>query len=299
MTHARDNLRGIILMVAAMAGFAFEDMFIKWAASDLPTGQILLMIGLAGALVFAAMARAQGQRTFVAAALHPAVVGRNLGEMIGTYGFVTALTLAPLSTVSAVAQAMPLAVTMGAALFLGETVGWRRWTAITVGFLGVLLIIRPGLDGFDPNALWAVLAVFGLGARDLFTRRMPAEITTMQLSVWGFLAVAVLGAGMLFASGGGQVPAAAQAGYVGGALAFGIAAYWALTAANRLGEMSVITPFRYSRLIFGVALGVLVFGERPDVMTLLGGLIIIGSGLYTFARERARKRALSMASPSR
>ena len=104
---------------------------------------------------------------------------------------------------------------------------------------------------------------------------------------------------MLFASGGGQVPAAAQAGYVGGALAFGIAAYWALTAANRLGEMSVITPFRYSRLIFGVALGVLVFGERPDVMTLLGGLIIIGSGLYTFARERARKRALSMASPSR
>lgn len=299
MTHARDNLRGIILMVAAMAGFAMEDMFIKWAASDLPTGQILLMIGLVGAAVFAAMARAQGQRTFVAAALHPAVIGRNLGEMIGTYGFVTALTLAPLSTVSAVAQAMPLAVTMGAALFLGETVGWRRWTAIVVGFLGVLLIIRPGLEGFDPNALWAVLAVFGLGARDLFTRRMPAEITTMQLSVWGFLAVALLGAGMLFASGGGHVPAAAQTGYVAGALAFGIAAYWALTAANRLGEMSVITPFRYSRLIFGVALGVLVFDERPDALTLLGGLVIIGSGLYTFARERARKRALSMTGPSR
>lgn len=292
-------MRGIVLMVAAMAGFAMEDMFIKWAASDLPTGQILLMIGLAGGAVFAAMARAQGQRTFVAAALHPAVVGRNLGEMIGTFGFVTALTLAPLSTVSAVAQAMPLAVTMGAALFLGETVGWRRWTAITVGFLGVLLIIRPGLDGFDPNALWAVLAVFGLGARDVFTRRMPAEITTMQLSVWGFLAVAVLGAGMLLASGGMQFPAGAQVGYVGGALAFGIAAYWALTAANRLGEMSVITPFRYSRLIFGVALGVLVFGERPDLYTLLGGLIIIGSGLYTFARERARKRALSLETPSR
>lgn len=294
MTHARDNLRGIVLMVAAMAGFAVEDMFIKWAASDLPTGQILLMIGLVGAAVFAGMARAQGQRTFVVEALHPAVVGRNLGEMIGTYGFVTALTLAPLSTVSAVAQAMPLAVTMGAALFLGETVGWRRWTAITVGFLGVLMIIRPGLEGFDPNALWAVLAVFGLGARDVFTRKMPSSITTMQLSVWGFLSVAVLGAGMLAASGGGQVPVAAQAGYVGGAVAFGIAAYWALTAANRLGEMSVITPFRYSRLIFGVGLGVLVFGERPDVMTLLGGLVIIGSGLYTFARERARKRALSM-----
>lgn len=294
MTHARDNLRGIVLMVAAMAGFAMEDMFIKWAASDLPTGQILLMIGVAGAAVFAAMARSQGQRTFVAEALHPAVVGRNLGEMIGTFGFVTALTLAPLSTVSAVAQAMPLAVTMGAALFLGETVGWRRWTAIVTGFLGVLVIIRPGLDGFDPNALWAVLAVFGLGARDLFTRRMPAVIGTMQLSVWGFLAVAVLGAGMLAVSGGGRMPGGAQAGYIGGALAFGIAAYWALTAANRLGEMSVITPFRYSRLLFGVAIGMLVFAERPDVMTLFGGLVIIGSGLYTFARERARKRALSL-----
>ncbi|MBC2835830.1 DMT family transporter [Paragemmobacter straminiformis] len=294
MDHPRDNLRGILLMVAAMAGFAIEDMFIKWAAAGLPTGQILLLIGLAGAAVFAGFARMQGQRTFVAEAFHPAVLGRNAGEMIGTYGFVTALTLAPLSTVSAVAQAMPLAVTMGAALFLGETVGWRRWTAIVVGFLGVLLIIRPGLDGFDPNALWAVLAVFGLGARDLFTRKMPAAITTMQLSVWGFLAVALLGAGMLVISGGSQMPSGGQAAYVGGALAFGIAAYWALTAANRLGEMSVITPFRYSRLVFGVGIGVLVFAERPDGLTLLGGLIIIGSGLYTFARERARKRALSM-----
>lgn len=299
MTHAVDNLRGIILMVAAMAGFAMEDMFIKWAAADMPAGQVLLMIGLVGGAVFAAMARAQGQRTFVAEALHPAVIGRNLGEMIGTYGFVTALTLAPLSTVSAVAQAMPLAVTMGAALFLGETVGWRRWTAIAVGFGGVLLIIRPGFDGFDPNALWAVLAVFGLGGRDLFTRRMPTKITTMQLSVWGFLAVAVLGAGMLGVSGGWQMPGGAQAGYVAGALAFGIAAYWALTAANRQGEMSVITPFRYSRLLFGVGLGMLVFDERPDVMTLAGGLVIIGSGLYTFARERARKRALSTAEASR
>lgn len=299
MDQPKDNLRGIVLMVASMAGFAMEDMFIKWAAADMPTGQVLLMIGLVGGAVFALMARAQGQRSLVREALHPAVIGRNLGEMVGTFGFVTALTLAPLSTVSAVAQAMPLAVTMGAALFLGERVGWRRWTAIIVGFAGVLLIIRPGLDGFDPHALWAVLAVFGLGGRDLFTRRVPASITTVQLSVWGFLAVALLGAGMLGVSGGVQVPGAAQSGYIAGALAFGIAAYWALTKANRLGEMSVITPFRYSRLLFGVAIGMTVFAERPDALTVLGGLIIIGSGLYTFARERARKRALSMTAPSR
>jgi drug/metabolite transporter (DMT)-like permease len=285
-----DNLRGIILMVAAMAGFALEDMFIKFAAADLPAGLILMAIGFIGGAVFAALARMQGQRTFARAALHPAVMGRNLGEVAGTFGFVTALTLAPLSTVSAVAQAMPLFVTMGAALFLGEAVGWRRWSAIIVGFAGVVLIVRPGMEGFDPNVLWAVLAVVGLGGRDLFTRRIPREITTVQLSVWGFLAVGILGAVMLAISGGSQWPTGAQTAFIGGALAFGIGAYWALTKANRLGEMSVITPFRYSRLIFALLIGILIFGERPDALTLSGAALIIASGLYTFARERARNR---------
>jgi drug/metabolite transporter (DMT)-like permease len=286
-----DNLRGIVLMIAAMAGFAVEDMFIKFAAADLPAGFILAAIGIVGGLFFAALARMQGQRSLTRGALHPAVMGRNAGEVLGTFGFVTALTLAPLSTVSAVSQAMPLFVTMGAALFLGEAVGWRRWTAICVGFAGVILIVRPGMEGFDPNVLWAVLAVVGLGGRDLFTRRIPTEITTTQLSVWGFWAVGLLGLAMLWQSGGSHWPTPAQAGYILGALTVGIGAYWALTKANRLGEMSVITPFRYSRLIFALAIGILVFGERPDALTLLGGTLIIASGLYTFARERARKRA--------
>jgi drug/metabolite transporter (DMT)-like permease len=298
--HAKDNLRGILLMVASMAGFAMEDMFIKWAAADLPTGEILLLLGVFGGAVFAAMARLQGARTVTRAALHPAINGRNLAEMVGTFGFVTALTLAPLSTVSAVLQAMPLAVTMGAALFLSESVGWRRWSAIVVGFVGVLFVIQPGFDGFDPNALWAVLAVIGLGARDLFTRRIPENVSSVQVSAWGFWAVAVLGVGMVLVTGGARLPDLPQAGYLGGALAFGIAAYWALTQANRLGEMSVITPFRYSRLIFGLLLGIFVFSERPDVMTLFGAVLIIGSGLYTFARERRlRQRTLSLNAAAR
>ena len=298
--HAKDNLRGIVLMVAAMAGFAMEDMFIKWAAADLPTGEILLLLGVVGGAVFAAVARMQGARTVTKAALHPAITGRNLAEMVGTFGFVTALTLAPLSTVSAVLQAMPLVVTMGAALFLSESVGWRRWSAIFVGFVGVLLVIQPGFDGFNPHALWAVLAVIGLGARDLFTRRIPEAVSSIQVSAWGFWAVAVLGAGMVLVTGGGRLPDLPQAGYLGGALAFGIAAYWALTQANRLGEMSVITPFRYSRLIFGLILGIFVFAERPNVITLSGAALIIASGLYTFARERRlRRRTLSMTAAAR
>ena len=289
-----ENLRGIILMVASMAGFAMEDMFIKWAAADVPTGQILLLLSVFGTPFFAVMAARQGVRIWSRTALHPAVIWRNAGEMLGTAGFVTALALTPLTSATAIFQATPLAVTLGAALFLGETVGWRRWSAILIGFCGVILIIRPGLDGFDYNSLWSVVAVIGLSIRDVATRRIPQTISTLQLAAWGFAAVGLLGAGMLAVSGGAIWLTLPQSGYIGGALIFGIAAYWALILATRLGEISVITPFRYARLIFALIIGAVVFAERPDVITLSGAALIIGSGLYTFARERYRKRALSI-----
>jgi drug/metabolite transporter (DMT)-like permease len=294
-----DNLRGILLMVASMAGFAMEDMFIKWAAADLPTGQILLVIGLAGAPVFAAMAALRGTSVLSRGFFAAPILGRNFGEMVGTFGFVTALALVPLSMVSAILQAMPLAVTCGAALFLGEQVGWRRWSAIVAGFVGVLIVIRPGAEGFRPEALWAVLAVLGLSLRDLATRRVPARISSLQVSSWAFLAVGLLGELMMLAEPRGFVAMTLRQGLLlGGAVAFGIVAYWTITAAMRMGEISVITPFRYSRLVFGLAIGILVFGERLDAPMLAGAGLIVASGLYTFARERRlRKRALSIEAP--
>lgn len=292
MTDTRDNLRGILLMVAAMAGFAIEDMFIKWAAAGLPTGQIMLMLGASGGLVFGLFARFRGEPIFTRRLWHPAVVLRNLGEMTGTLGFVTALALTPLTTATAIFQATPLAVTLGAALFLGEKVGWRRWSAILVGFVGVMIIIRPGFEGFRLASLWSVLAVVGLSVRDLATRRIPADISTAQISAWGFMTLILLGPMMLAVTGGARMPAPAEAGYMLGALAFGIAAYWAIVQAMRLGEVSVITPFRYSRLVFALIVGIVVFAESPDLPTLAGAALIIGSGLYAFARERLRKRSL-------
>jgi drug/metabolite transporter (DMT)-like permease len=200
------NLRGIVLMVVSMAAFAIEDSFIKRAADDMPTGQILLMLGVFGAAIFTVMAARAGQKPFSRDLLQGQVMLRNLGEVIGTMGFITAIALTPLTSATAILQAMPLAVTLGAALFLGESVGWRRWTAILVGFAGVLVIIRPGLEGFDINSLWAVLAVFGLAIRDLATRRVPARIGSMSISVSGFVSVAILGAAMLALSGGAVWP---------------------------------------------------------------------------------------------
>jgi drug/metabolite transporter (DMT)-like permease len=142
-----NNLRGILLMVAAMAGFAVEDALIKAASATVPVGQILLFLGIGGTLAFGTLARLQGARLFTRVVLLRPVLLRNASEMLGTMCFVSAIAIAPLSTVSAILQATPLAVTLGAALFLGAEVGWRRWTAILVGFAGVLIIVRPGHGG--------------------------------------------------------------------------------------------------------------------------------------------------------
>lgn len=285
-----DNLRGILLMLGSMALFAIEDMFLKWAAASLPIGEVIFVSGAFGLPVFVWMARRKGLRVLDRAALHPAVIARNLGEMFGTFCYITAIATVPLSTVSAVLQAMPLSMTMAAALFMREKVGWRRWSAIAVGFAGVLLVIRPGMDGFRPEALWVLLTVVGLTLRDLASRAIPTSISTAQVSAWGLTSVALLGVLMMAASGETALPDFRQSGVLLGALAFGTAGYWAVTAATRTGEVSVVAPFRYARLVFALIIAMLVFDEHPDALMLAGAALIIGSGLYSFARERRRAR---------
>ncbi|MFN3954708.1 MAG: DMT family transporter [Pararhodobacter sp.] len=287
------NLRGSLLMVAAMAGFAIEDALIKFLAAIIPAGQIMVFIGLGGAACFGLLAARRGFGLWHPSALRGAVLIRNLAEMLGAASMVMAIVMVPLAVVTAILQAMPLAVTLGAALFLGEPVGWRRWLAIGIGFAGVLLILRPGAASFDPAALLAVLGVLALSARDLATRRVPARVHSLQLAGWGFLAV-VPGGLVLMALGmqAPVMPDAVQWGWLFLALLAGILAYGALVSATRLGDIAVTTPFRYSRLVFAMAIGAMFFGERPDGLTLLGSGLIVGAGLFTLWRQIALNRAL-------
>ena len=286
-----NNQRGILLMILAMGAFAVEDALIKLIAPRLPLGQIILVLGLVGLAFFTLLARSRGESLLMPGFFSAPVIGRNLGEIIGTAGFIQAIALVPLTTATAIFQAMPLAITCGAALFLRERVGWRRWSAILVGFLGVLTVVRPGMDAFDPNALWAVLAVLGLGARDLFTRVVAARVPTIVVAGWGFVAVIALGVGMLAFSGGAVIPKGHDPVILAAAALTGIVAYWALTAAMRVGDVAAVMPFRYSRLLFALLLGAVVFGERPDLWVWVGIMLIIGSGLYAVARERALSKA--------
>ncbi len=279
-----DNLRGAAFMVISMALFSVEDAIIKHLSTTLPTGQILILLGLGGGTAFALLLQIRGERFLDPAFFNPAILLRNLGELTGTIFFVTALWLIPLSTASVILQAQPLVVTAGAAMFLREVVGWRRWTAVAVGFAGMILILRPGAAGFDPAAIFAVLGVLGLSLRDLATRRVRAAVSSVQLAAWAFFALIPAGALLLPFTAAPVLPTAGEAGLIGCIIGIGMVAYMCITRATRIGDVSFVAPFRYSRLIFALIVGGIAFGERPDAFTLIGGALIIGSGLYIFFR---------------
>lgn len=286
-----ENLRGAALMTLAMLGFAIEDTFIKLVSVRLPTWQIITLLGLGGASLYAAMVRLKGQPLFSRDMLSWTILLRNLGELFGALCFVSAITLIPLSTASAILQATPLAVTLGAALFLKEPVGWRRWSAIIVGFIGVLVIIRPGLEGFDSRALLALASVLLLALRDLATRLVPKTVSSFQLSFMGFASLVPAGGILALISGEHYVaPNTLEWSYVALAMLAGVAGYYAVVGAMRMGEVAFVTPFRYFRMLFALVAGYLIFAERPDALTLTGAAIVVASGLYTLWRERATLR---------
>ncbi|WP_257985246.1 DMT family transporter [Shewanella sp. GutCb] len=282
-----NNTRGSLFMVAAMAAFSIEDMLIKAAAETTSLGLILALFGLGGMLIFILLTYRQGQRVIHPAILSKAVLMRAVCEIVGRFCFALAITLTPLSSASAILQATPLIAMIGAALLFGEQVGVKRWLAVLVGFIGVLMIIRPGLAGFETASLFAVVSTLGFAGRDLATRAAPPVLSNLQLGVYGFFVLIPTGLVMLiYQNEPLQINGTATIQILG-AIVFGVMAYNALTIAMRAGDVSVIAPFRYTRLLFALALGIFVFGESPDLLTLLGSLLIVASGAYTLMQTRS------------
>ena len=188
-----NNLNGILLVVLAMAAFTVEDVFVKQLSATLHVGQILFGLGVGSSIIFSVSAKLRGQRLLDPLAWRTPLLMRAAAEVLAAIAFATALSLIDISVVATVFQATPLVITMGAALFLGEDVGWRRWSAILIGFVGVLLIVRPGLSAFEPNTLWIIAAVICVAARDLITRRMDHRVDSTVVSFQGFFALFLFG----------------------------------------------------------------------------------------------------------
>jgi drug/metabolite transporter (DMT)-like permease len=220
---------------------------------------------------------------------------RVIGEVGGTISFLAAITHLPLANTAAIFQALPLAITLGAALAFGEPVGWRRWLAITAGFVGVVIIVRPGVEGFNQFSLFALISVIFCAVRDLATKKIPAQIPSLFITLLTTVAVTTAGGVILVPLGGWTPPSGRALGLLAFAAVLLLIGYQFVIMALRTGDISAVAPFRYSALLWAMLLGYLVFGDVPDGMMATGASIIVLSGLYAFYRERKRERPVAAA----
>jgi len=268
-------------MIASMAAFAIEDAFLKTVTKQLPVGQVLMMFGSAGLFVFALMARRAGASIFQAQVLTKNMLFRAVFEFFGRLFYVLAIALTPMSSATAILQSAPLFVVLGARIFLREKVDAKTWIAIFLGLFGVLIILRPSATDFSLLSLLALIGTLGFVGRDLFSRTAPSSLTKEVLGFYGFTTMMIAGACYAVWDGKPFVSLQAQQFLMlAAALLAGVFAYTALMTAMRTGSIGAVTPYRYSRLLFGISIGVIVFGEQLDAPMLLGCAIVIGAGLF-------------------
>ncbi|MBP0483678.1 DMT family transporter [Sagittula salina] len=288
-----DNLKGSLFMILAMLGFGIEDAFFKAATATggITAGMGTLQFGLLAMGLYALYARHTGVPVWTPEYLRKGLLIRTAFEITGRLFFALSLAYTPLSTTSAILQAAPLVVMLGAGLILGERIGPARWIAMAVGFAGVLLIVRPTPDAFQPNAILAILGMIGFAGRDLATRTAPMHVHAAQLGVLGFAVVSFAGVVILaFEPAAPTLPSPQAAALICGTAVAGVIGYTAITWAMRTGEVSVVAPFRYTRLLIALVLAYTLFDERPDALTLAGAALIVASGTWSLIRDGRRLR---------
>lgn len=284
-----DNTRGAALMALSMAGFTFNDALTKSVTDEMTVGQIMFVRGALTTLMVYIVARRLGALDHIRNLFQPLILCRIALETIAAITFLTALGQIPLANASAILQSLPLAVTLGAALFFREPVGWRRWSAIGVGFIGVMIIIQPGPEGFTLAALYVVISVITAAGRDLVTKKIDPNVSSFTVTLFTAASISFAGLLLIPVYGGWQPVSYDAFGTLIVASGFLFVGYQSIIMAMRTGEISFIAPFRYISLIWAVLLGFVFFGELPTLATLVGATIVIVSGLYTFYRENKRK----------
>ena len=288
-----NNLRASLLMVFSMAGFAINDALIKSLDGVFSTGQVMAVRGCILSVLILLVIAQRGLLPRLREALTPLVVMRASMELGATLFFLTALVQLPFASISAILQSLPLAVTLGAAVFFGEPVGWRRWLAIAIGFLGVMIIIRPGTIGFEPATLLVVVSVVFAAARDLFTRALPKVMPSLLVTAATALIVTLAGTCLVMVQDSWVPMGWTELATMALAASFLFVGYQCIVLAMRTGEVAYVVPYRYTSLLFSILLGYLFFAEVPDQYTIIGSLIVIAMGIFTLYREIVRSRQVA------
>jgi len=277
-------------MMGSMAAFTLNDTFFKTLSGEVPLFQGIFLRGCLVVVLMTVLAFATGDlRRPIPAGDRKVIALRTLGEMGATICFLTALFHMPLANVTAILQSLPLFITLVGALLFGEQVGWRRWGAIIIGLFGVLLIVRPGGEGFDRFSLLALAAVGFVVLRDLSTRRLSPGTPSLSVALVGAVAITLMG-GMVSATSDWVPLEVYHYKAIAAASLFIIFGYTLSVMVMRIGEIAVVTPFRYTAMVWAILLGYLVFGDIPGPLTLVGSAIVVGMGIYTFYRERQLAR---------
>ncbi|MEO1557224.1 MAG: DMT family transporter [Pseudomonadota bacterium] len=280
------NTLGALLMMASMASFTLNDAMIKLTGGAVPLMQLLFLRGVLSSLLILGLARWLGAIRFRMARRDWALIAMRSGAEVGAaYFFLTALFNMPLANVTAILQVLPLTVAIGAALFFREPLGWRRMSAILIGFLGMLLIVRPGPEGFSLWSGYALMAVVFVTMRDLATRKLSPDVPSMTVTF--VAAVTVMGfAGLASIPEPWVALDTRLAALIIASSVFIIGGYWFSVRVMRVGDITFIAPFRYTGLVWALLLGWLVFGDWPSHLTLVGAAIVVATGLFTLYRER-------------
>ena len=281
-----DNFLGAGLMTCCVLAYVLNDAVMKLLFTEIDFFQAIFLRGLVSLpplLILALITKTLMQK--YSTKNQRLMIIRILAEIGTTVTFLTALKYMPLANVTAILQSLPLAITMAAAIFLGEPVGWRRWSAICIGFTGVLIIIRPGLAGFSSYSLLALAAVILLTVREISTRKLDSKIPTVTVALSTTVGTTAFAALMLIGNEWAEINLVSWSFIIAAAAAVTVATLLSVVA-MRTGDIGFVSPFRYTSLIGAIGLGILLFGEWPDGITLLGALIIAFAGIYSLYREQ-------------
>jgi drug/metabolite transporter (DMT)-like permease len=292
LSFSRANRRGILAIVAATATFTTNDTIVKIVARTCPLGEVLFVRGLMTCLLVGSVLASFGHFSAVGAGLNRVVVIRSALEALAAILFTSALIHMPLAQLSTIILISPLIITALSVLLFGEIVYWRRWTAIAVGFVGALFVVKPTPSAFDAWALLGVLCAFASASRDLLTRRLDPGIPTIVVSFMAAVAVTIAGL-LLGLWEQWRVLQPGELGLLAVAAVFLATGNFLVVVAFRGPEISAVAPFRYSILPWAGIAGFTVFGEIPDRWSLIGAALIVGSGVYALHREAVRGREVA------
>ena len=300
MALSSADRRGITCLIVGGVGFSASDALTKLSTLSLPFGEVLAVRGLFTSLLFLVLLVARRQVADLMVVTNRAVLGRTLFDLFGTVTFVLAISNARLADSTAIVLSSPIFMTLLAVIMYGEKVRWHRSSAIVLGIAGVVLITKPQPDTFSYWTLLAAVAAICSAGRDLVTRSIGAHVNSLAVA---FCATAIIGVfgGALSTVRGDWIAMDTRVTLVLAATAVCYALGMTLNVQAFRGPITVslVSPFRYVMLVWSMIFGIGLFGETPDVFTIVGSVIIIVSGLYVLHREMIVGRTLTATAPER